>query len=121
MTACSAARRIDGDEYIFTDEENPTPAPVQTTEDVTAYGYWNNANRIARFTMKSAAQPADDTGRGTKVRWTIYVNNTLRYASVNGWGDVTAWQWTFSTAGGDQKVEVKRNNVSYSKRYITTR
>ncbi len=114
-----------GDEYIFTDEEETAPAvqAEQHTEQraVTATGSWNNANRIARFTMDSASQPADDTGRGTKVKWEIFVNGVRRYLSNNGWGDIAHWQWTFSTAGGNQLVEVKRNGSTYSTRQITTR
>ena len=83
---------------------------------MTATGSWNNANRIARFTMTRLAQPADDTGRGAKVTWEIYVNGVRRYVSSNGWGVVSSWQWTFSTAGGNQLVEVKRNGSTFSTR-----
>ena len=44
------------DEYIFTDEAETAPAVQAETHTqsraVTATGSWNNANRIARFTMQ---------------------------------------------------------------------
>ena len=78
------AQTYGDNEYIFTDEENAAPVTPEAhtqSKPVTASGSWNNANRVARFTMDSATIPANDTGRGTKVRWAIFVNGTQATAA----------------------------------------
>ncbi|MET0997115.1 MAG: hypothetical protein ABWX73_00245, partial [Marmoricola sp.] len=109
-----------GDEYIFTDEAEEVTAPTMVENPVPGSATWNNANRVARITMTSPEQPANDTGRGTKVKWEIFIAGTRYYVATDGWGSSTTWAYKFGTAGGSVKVELKRNGVSYGVRYITT-
>ncbi|MCW2786835.1 MAG: hypothetical protein JWP74_3352 [Marmoricola sp.] len=108
------------DRYVFTDEA-PVVVPVPpTTNPVTSSGTWDNGTRLGRFLMRTPTIPGNDTGKGTKVHWEIYLNGQLRYSAYVSWGSYANWQQRFAKNIGPQVINVKKNGVDFGTRTVTT-